>query len=43
MLYPFIPAMVDAMVKVLDPNHPAIRESLQDIVTVNIAELVTKH
>jgi WD40 repeat protein len=28
------------MVKILDPNHPMVRESLQNIVTVNFAELV---
>jgi hypothetical protein len=32
--------MIDVMVKVLDPNHPSIRESLQDTVTRNIAEVV---
>lgn len=32
--------MVEAMVKMLDPNHPTVRESLQDIVTVNFADLV---
>jgi WD40 repeat protein len=32
--------MIDAMVKQLDPNHPAVRESLQNIVTINFAELV---
>lgn len=28
------------MVKLLDPNVPSVRESLQDVVSVNIAELV---
>ena len=32
--------MVDAMVKMLDPNMPTVRESLQNIVTINFAELV---
>jgi hypothetical protein len=32
--------MIDAMIKQLDPNHPTIRESLQNIVTINFAELV---
>jgi hypothetical protein len=32
--------MIDSMVKQLDPNHPSIRESLQNIVTINFAELV---
>ncbi len=31
------------MVKMLDPNHPSIRESLQNIVTINFAELVKSY
>lgn len=41
-LFSLVPAMIDAMVKVLDPNQPTVRESLQDIVTKNIAEIVSK-
>ncbi|KAI8913630.1 hypothetical protein EDD86DRAFT_262841 [Gorgonomyces haynaldii] len=41
LLYQYVPSMVDAMVKTLDPNNPQLRESLQDLITVNIAELVT--
>ncbi|KAJ2998744.1 hypothetical protein HDV02_004091 [Globomyces sp. JEL0801] len=40
MLYNHLLPMIDSMVKMLDPNHPSLRESLQDIVTVNFAELV---
>lgn len=40
MLYPYLHAMVEPMVKALDPNHPILRESLQDIITLNFAELV---
>jgi WD40 repeat protein len=32
--------MVDTMVKALDPNNPTVREALQNIVTINFAELV---
>ena len=32
--------MVEAMVKVLDPNHPNLREAIQNTVTINFAELV---
>ncbi|KAL2911240.1 hypothetical protein HK105_209296 [Polyrhizophydium stewartii] len=39
-LYPHLSRIVDSMVKTLDPNTPQIRESLQQIVTVNFAELV---
>ena len=39
-LFQYLPSIVEAMVKTLDPNTPHIRESLQQIVTVNIAELV---
>lgn len=42
-IYKIVPVIVDAMVKVLDVNHPSIRESLQDIVAVNIAEIVVKY
>ncbi|KAJ3322647.1 hypothetical protein HDV06_002861 [Boothiomyces sp. JEL0866] len=40
LLFNHLQPMVEAMVKMLDPNHPSIRESLQDIVTVNFADLV---
>ncbi|KAH6566901.1 hypothetical protein BASA50_002582 [Batrachochytrium salamandrivorans] len=39
-LYPYLTSIVDAMVKTLDPNTPHLREALQQIVTVNFAELV---
>jgi WD40 repeat protein len=28
------------MIKILDPNYPNVREKLQNIITVNFAELV---
>lgn len=40
LLYPHVISLVDAMVKQLDPNNPAVRESLQNMVTINFAELV---
>ncbi|KAJ3276102.1 hypothetical protein HDV01_006272 [Terramyces sp. JEL0728] len=40
LLFNHLQPMVEAMVKMLDPNHPTVRESLQDIVTVNFADLV---
>ncbi|KAL5036344.1 hypothetical protein BDV3_005042 [Batrachochytrium dendrobatidis] len=39
-LYPYLVGIVDAMVKTLDPNTPNMREALQQLVTVNFAELV---
>ncbi|KND01153.1 uncharacterized protein SPPG_04244 [Spizellomyces punctatus DAOM BR117] len=39
-LYPHLARIVEAIVKCLDPNQPQIRDSLQQIVTVNFAELV---
>ncbi|KAJ3270411.1 hypothetical protein HK104_004935 [Borealophlyctis nickersoniae] len=39
-LYPHLHRIVESMVKCLDPNLPQIRDSLQQIVTVNFAELV---
>lgn len=32
--------MIEAMVKMLDPNNPTVRESLQHIVTTNFSDLV---
>jgi hypothetical protein len=40
LLYTHLLSITDAMVKMLDPNSPTIRESLQNIVTINFAELV---
>ncbi|KAI9092699.1 hypothetical protein DFS34DRAFT_287308 [Phlyctochytrium arcticum] len=39
-LYPHLGRIVEAIVKCLDPNQPQIRDALQQIVTVNFAELV---
>ncbi|RKO84060.1 hypothetical protein BDK51DRAFT_4096, partial [Blyttiomyces helicus] len=39
-LHPYLPRIVESMVKCLDPNVPQIRDALQQIVTVNFAEMV---
>jgi hypothetical protein len=41
LLYPFLPRIIEAMVKTLDPNMPEMRDSLLPMITVNFAELVS--
>jgi hypothetical protein len=40
LLHPFLPRIIEAMVKTLDPNAPELRDSILPIVTVNFAESV---
>jgi hypothetical protein len=42
-LYPFLPGIVDAMVRALDPNTPEARAALLPLATVNFAELVRNY
>lgn len=42
-LYPYLPRLIEAMVKTIDPNTPELRESLLPIVTINFAELVRSY
>jgi WD40 repeat protein len=42
-LYPFLPGIIDAMVRALDPNTPEARAALLPLATVNFAELVRNY
>jgi len=42
-LYPFLPGIIDAMVRALDPNTPEARTALLPLATVNFAELVRNY